>query len=56
MKLIASVDSNWGLGCGGSLLFRIPDDLRRFRLTDGNVVVMGKKDMWSRCLTDRCQP
>jgi dihydrofolate reductase len=48
MKLIASVDSNWGLGCGGSLLFRIPDDLRRFRaLTTGNVVVMGRKTLES---------
>ncbi|MEL7602494.1 MAG: dihydrofolate reductase [Bacillota bacterium] len=48
MKLIASVDSNWGLGCGGSLLFRIPDDLKRFRaLTTGNVVVMGRKTLES---------
>lgn len=48
MKLIAAVDNNWGLGCGGNLLFRIPDDLRRFRtFTTGNVVVMGRKTLES---------
>ncbi len=44
MKLIASADENWGIGCNQQLLVRIPDDLRYFReLTTGKVVVMGRK-------------
>lgn len=46
MKLIAAVDSNWGLGYHGELLFHIPEDMRRFRmLTTGNVIVMGRKTL-----------
>ncbi len=48
MKLIAAVDQNWNLGYRGGLLFRIPADLKRFRtLTNGNVVVMGRKTLLS---------
>ena len=44
MKLIASADENWGIGCNQQLLVRIPDDLQYFReLTTGRVVVMGRK-------------
>lgn len=44
MKLIASADENWGIGCNQQLLVRIPDDLKYFReLTAGRVVVMGRK-------------
>ncbi len=38
MKLIAAVDDNWAIGNKGKLLFRISEDLRRFRkLTNGHV-------------------
>lgn len=44
MNLIASADENWGIGCNGRLLLRIPDDMRFFReMTTGKVVVMGRK-------------
>ena len=48
MKLIAAVDSNWGLGYRGELLFHIQEDMKRFRsLTTGNVIVMGRKTLES---------
>ncbi len=44
MKLIAAVDKNWGIGNKGSLLVRIPEDMRFFKSkTVGNVVVVGRK-------------
>lgn len=44
MKLIAAVDSNWGIGLNNQLLVNIPSDKRYFKsLTEGHVVVMGRK-------------
>jgi len=44
MNLIVAVDKNWGIGCGGELLARIPEDMKYFRdKTLGKVVVMGRK-------------
>jgi len=37
IKLIAAVDRNFAIGKNGSLLFKIPEDLKLFkRLTTGN--------------------
>lgn len=45
INIIAAVQkSNRGIGYRGNLLFRIPEDMKRFReLTEHNVVVMGRK-------------
>ena len=44
IKLIAATDLNYGIGKNGSLLFKIPEDLRLFKqFTAGNVVLMGRK-------------
>ena len=44
MKIIVAVDKNWGIGCNGGLLFNIPEDMRFFKETTvNNVVVMGRK-------------
>ena len=44
IKLIVAVDSNYGMGYNNDLLFRIKEDLQRFReLTTGHFVVMGRK-------------
>jgi dihydrofolate reductase len=44
MKAIVAVDSDWGIGCCGKSLFRIPEDLKFFKeMTLGKVVVMGKE-------------
>lgn len=44
LKLIACVDRNWGLGLDGRLLFRIEEDMKRFRsLTLGSTVIMGRR-------------
>ncbi len=46
MKLIASADENWGIGNKGSLLVRIPADMKNFSaLTTGKVVVLGRKTL-----------
>lgn len=43
MKAIVNVDKNWGIGSGDSLLFHLPGDMRFFKNTTiNNVVVMGK--------------
>ena len=43
-RIIAAVDENNGLGYNGDLLFKIPEDLKRFKaLTTGNIVIMGRK-------------
>ena len=44
IKLIAATDLHYGIGKNGSLLFKIPEDLRLFKnLTAGNIVLMGRK-------------
>lgn len=44
MKAIVAVDLNWGIGCGGNLLQRIPEDMNFFKqMTLGKVVVMGRE-------------
>ncbi len=44
MKAILSADLNWGIGLGGKLLQRVPEDMRFFKqMTTGRVVVMGKE-------------
>ncbi|MDF2522541.1 MAG: dihydrofolate reductase region [Clostridiales bacterium] len=44
MKAIVAVDLNWGIGCRGNLLQRIPDDMKFFKqMTLGKVVVMGRE-------------
>jgi len=43
MKAIVAVDENWGIGYKGELLERIPEDMKFFRKTTLNkVVVMGR--------------
>lgn len=42
--IIAAVDVNRALGYDGNLLFKIPEDMKRFKeLTTGHVVIMGRK-------------
>ncbi len=42
MQAIVAVDDEWGIGCGGDLLVRIPDDMRWFKEhTVGKTVIMG---------------
>ncbi len=44
MILIFAVDNNWNIGYDGGMLFKISEDLKRFRrLTEGNIVIMGRK-------------
>ena len=44
MKAIVAVDDEWAIGKDNDLLFRISDDLKRFKeLTTGNIIVMGRK-------------
>lgn len=44
MKAILSADLNWGIGCRGKLLQRVPEDMRFFtNMTSGKVVVMGRE-------------
>ncbi|MCR5292891.1 MAG: dihydrofolate reductase [Eubacterium sp.] len=46
MNAIVSADSNWGIGLRGSLLVRIPADMKQFRQkTIGNVIVLGRKTL-----------
>lgn len=48
MKLIVAVDKNWGIGRDNDLLFSIPEDMKFFRSTTLNkVVVMGRKTLES---------
>ena len=48
MKAIVAVSENWGIGFKGSLLFSIPEDMRRFKeLTLNKAVVMGRKTLES---------
>ena len=44
LKLIACVDRRWGLGLDGGLLFRLDEDMKRFRaMTLGSTVIMGRR-------------
>lgn len=46
MNLIVAVDNNWGIGCKGDLLIRIPNDHKFFREeTTGKAVVLGRKTL-----------
>ncbi|MBO6290880.1 MAG: 2-amino-4-hydroxy-6-hydroxymethyldihydropteridine diphosphokinase, partial [Selenomonas sp.] len=48
LKLIACIDEERGLGRGGKLLVRLPEDMARFKqLTMGGVLIMGRKTMES---------
>ena len=48
MKIIVAVDKNWGIGKNNDLLFSIPEDMKFFRKTTLNkVVVMGRKTLES---------
>ena len=48
MKLIAAVDKNWAIGRNNKLLVSIPDDMKFFReTTTEKVVVMGRKTLES---------
>ena len=55
MNLIVTVDSNWGIGKDNKLLYRIKEDMQRFKqLTVGKIVVMGKNTYLS--LPDKNRP
>jgi dihydrofolate reductase len=44
ISIIAAVSEDLGIGKDNDLLWRIPDDLKRFKkLTLGNALIMGKK-------------
>ncbi|MBI2196956.1 dihydrofolate reductase [Candidatus Daviesbacteria bacterium] len=44
ISIIAAIDEKRGLGKNNDLLFRIPEDLKRFRrLTKGHPIIMGRK-------------
>jgi dihydrofolate reductase len=44
MDAIVAVDSNWGIGFNGNLLYRIKEDMSRFKArTKNHIVVMGRK-------------
>ena len=48
MNLIVAVDKNWAIGKDGDLLISIPEDMKFFRDTTMNkVVVMGRKTLES---------
>ncbi len=48
MKAIAAVSENWGIGKDNSLLFHIPEDMKFFRRTTADsVVIMGRKTLES---------
>ena len=57
ISIIVAVSDDWGIGKDNELLWRIPQDLKRFkRLTTGNAIIMGKKTWESlprRPLPDR---
>ena len=44
VKMILAVSQNGVIGNDGKLPWKIPEDLKRFKkLTEGNVVIMGRK-------------
>jgi dihydrofolate reductase len=43
---MVAADDNWGIGKGGELLVRIPNDLRHFREeTRGKIIIYGRKTL-----------
>ena len=57
ISIIVAVSEDWGIGKDNELLWRLPEDLKRFKsLTTGNTIIMGKKTWESlprRPLPDR---
>jgi dihydrofolate reductase len=48
MNIIAAADRNWAIGKDGGLLYHLPQDMKFFRETTQNsVVVMGRKTLES---------
>ena len=46
MKIIFAVDKNWSIGLNGDMLFKITNDLGRFKeITMGNILIMGRKTL-----------
>lgn len=46
MTAVVCVSKSWGIGRDGALLFRISDDLKRFRaLTTGKTVILGRRTL-----------
>lgn len=46
MILIFAVDKSWDIGFAGGMLAEIRQDLKRFkRLTEGNIVIMGRRTL-----------
>jgi dihydrofolate reductase len=44
ISIIVAVSDDWGIGMKNELLWRIPEDMKRFRkLTMGKTIIMGKK-------------
>ena len=56
-KLIAAIDLHYGIGKNGTILYKIPEDLKLFKnLIAGNIVLMGRKTFESigcKSLPDR---
>lgn len=43
ITLIAAVDLDWGIGKNGSIPWKLPEDMKRFReVTSGHTVLMGR--------------
>lgn len=48
MDLIVAVDENWGIGKNNDLLISIPEDMKFFRNTTKNsIIIMGRKTLES---------
>ncbi len=44
MEMIFAVDKNWNIGYDGDMLFKITNDLQRFKeITMGHLLIMGRK-------------
>lgn len=44
VSMIAAISKNRGIGKNNDLIFRIPDDLKRFKsITTGHPIIMGRK-------------
>lgn len=48
IKAVVAVDNSWAIGRNDGLLTHLPKDLQRFKnITDGNVIIMGRKTLES---------